>query len=82
MLEALEDFYWIGFNTKDKKEDWDGKLINTSFTPEKDSWIICFGGHPIVNGKTLSRFDYAQVSTGKNYDVTINDGYLALFTKN
>ena len=82
MLEALEDFYWIGFNTKDKGEDWDGKLINTSFTPDKDSWIICFDGHPIVNGKTLSRFDYAQVSTSKNYDVTINGGSLALFTKN
>ena len=32
MLEALEDFYWIGFNTKDKGEDWDGKLINTSLS--------------------------------------------------
>ncbi len=82
IFEATEDFYWIGFNTLDKNQDWDGKLIKDEvLVVEKESWIICFDGHPIVNNKELSRFDYAQVYPDKKYEIILNKGSLGLFTK-
>ena len=83
IFEATEDFYWIGFNTLDKDQDWDGKLITDDvLVVEKESWIICFDGHPIVNNKELSRFDYAQVYPDKQYEIILNKGVLGVFTKN
>ena len=83
MLEASEDFYWIGFNTLDKNQDWDGKLVkNSILTVQKESWMICFDGHPIVNDKKISTFDYAQIYPNKNYEINLNGGVLAVFTKN
>ena len=82
MLEASEDFYWIGFNTLDKDQDWNGKLVTDDITTfEKESWMICFDGHPIVNNKELSRFDYARLYPNKSYDINLNEGTLAAFTK-
>ena len=31
MMEALEDFYMIGFNTLNKNIDWDGEIKKESF---------------------------------------------------
>ena len=82
MMEMFEDFYWIGFNTLDKDQDWNGKLIKDDvLVVEKESWIICFDGHPIVNNKELSRFDYAQVYPDREYEIDISEGVLCLFTK-
>ena len=83
MLEASEDFYWIGFNTLDKNQDWDGKLVkNGILTVQKKSWMICFDGHPIVNDKKISTLDYAQIYPDKDYEINLNKGVLAVFTKN
>ena len=82
MFEVYEDFYWIGFNTLDKNQNWNGKLVTDDIlVVEKESWIICFDGHPIVNEKELSRFDYGKIYPDHEYSVDIKDGVLGLFTK-
>ena len=80
LLSAEEDFYMIGFNTLHKNIDWDGEIKKESFNGNNDSWLIIFDGSPIVNGKKMKRFDYAKLED-KFYDVTLNDGVIAVFTK-
>ena len=83
MIEAFEDFYWIGFNRLPNETcDWDGRLIKEDvLTVEKESWMICFDGQPIVNNKKLSRFDYTKVYPDREYKIDFNEGVLSLFTK-
>ena len=44
------------------------------------SYLICFDGKPVVNGKKMEKWDYASL-VNKIYEVELNDGILALFTK-
>jgi len=82
VFQSLEDFSMIGFNSLSKDEDWDGELITQSFSADRYSYLICFDGHPTVNGVELSRYDYSKLKIGKQYDVVVNDGdALALFSK-
>ena len=63
--------------------NWDGKLVkNGILTVQKKSWMICFDGHPIVNDKKISTLDYAQIYPDKDYEINLNKGVLAVFTKN
>ena len=75
-----EDFHIVGFNPLIPEHDWDGRLVTESFTGDYMSWLICFDGNPVVNGKKLSRWDYAKLET-KEYDIQINGGCLGLFTR-
>ena len=77
---ASEPYQMYGFNPLDIEIDWGAKLVDTSFTGDNDSWLICFKGNPIVNGVQLKTMDYAKLYV-KNYDVKINDGILGVFTK-
>ena len=82
LYEALEDFYVWGFNTF-PNEDWDARLLTDEVvTVDEDSVLICLDGRPIVNDISLRRFDYSELSTEKSYDVKLNDGVIALFTRN
>ena len=82
MYEALEDFYMFGFNIQNKDEDWHGRLLkDEAFKVENESVIICLDGNPFINNKRLVQFDYADLSTDKTYDVELNEGVVALFTK-
>ena len=69
-----------GFNTLNKNQDWDGKLINESFEGDDKSWLVCFDGRPVINGLELARMDYAKLEN-KHYDVDIKDGLVGVFTK-
>tara|TARA_B100001778_G_C18452385_1_gene567335 strand:+ start:394 stop:864 length:471 start_codon:yes stop_codon:yes gene_type:complete len=80
IYQALEDLYIIGFNPLKPEQDWDGELIKNSFTGNIKSYLICFDGKPVVNGKEMKKWDYASL-VNKTYEVEINDGILALFTK-
>ena len=81
MMEILEDFYMIGFNTLDKNQDWEGRLVTENILRvEKESQLICFDGNPIINGKELTRFDYSEIYPNKDYEIT-TEGVLGLFTK-
>ena len=80
ILQAHDDFYVAGFSPLDKNDDWDGKIIKESFHGNDYSWLICFGGNPIVNGKELKLFDYAKLRD-KEYDVNLNGGVIVMFTK-
>ena len=75
-----EDFHIVGFNPLKPEHDWDGRLVTESFTGDDMSWLICFDGNPVVNGKKLSRWDYAKLET-KEYDIQLNGGCLGLFTR-
>ena len=71
----------IGFNCLNKHDVWDARLVTESFENDKEStYLVCLDGSPIVNGKTLRRFDYSKLQS-KGYDVTINDGVIGVFTK-
>ena len=96
VYEFLEDTYVFGFNSyvqprSDSGEfdasvtgsDWTGKLIekNAKITVAKKSVLVCLDGSPVVNGKTLARYDYDELSTSKTYDIDLKtDGVLVLFT--
>ena len=75
-----EPFHMYGFNTSTKDIDWDGRIVTESFTGDDMSWLICFDGSPIINGKVLHRLDYAKLEQ-KSYNVEINDGLIGVFTR-
>ena len=81
IFESYEPFHIYGFNTLNKNQDWDGKLINESFEGDDKSWLICFDGEPIINGVTMKTMDYAKLCD-KDYKVVLNDAILGIFTKN
>ena len=95
VYEFLEDTHIFGFNrgvstdedgkrSEDSTIDWSGKLIekNEEITVAKKSILVCLDGSPVVNGKTLARYDYDELSTSKTYDIDLKtDGVLALFTQ-
>ena len=90
VFHAQEDFFLIGFNTKDKSQGWEGRLLTeteldvTSHKPEikyNRHFIICFDGKPVVNGKKLKRYDYSEVYPNKKYNIEYDLGVIGLFTK-
>ena len=81
IFESYEPFHIYGFNTLNKNQDWDGKLINESFEGDDKSWLICFKGEPTINGVTMKTMDYAKLCD-KDYKVVLNDAILGIFTKN
>ena len=80
IFESYEPFIQYGFNTLSYDHDWDGKLVKESFDGDDRSWLICFKGNPIINGKELRVMDYAKLEN-KHYDVTLNDAIVGVFTK-
>ena len=80
IFESFEPVKMYGFNTLDLQQDWDGKLVKESFDGDDRSWLICFKGNPIINGKELRVMDYAKLEN-KHYDVTLNDAIVGVFTK-
>ena len=90
IFEATEDFFTIGFNTLDKDQNWEGRLVKENETTldldyirelEKETFLICFDGKPIVNNKQMKRYDYARLDLSKDYTI-INNGVLGIFFKN
>ena len=69
-----------GLNSINKNVSWDGELKTKSFTGDSNSWLVVLDGKPIINGKSLERFDYAKLED-KFYDVTLNNGVIGVFTK-
>ena len=80
IFESYEPFHIYGFNTLNKNQDWDGKLIRKSFDGDDKSWLVCFDGRPVINGVELARMDYAKLEN-KYYDVDIKNGLVGVFTK-
>ena len=91
IFEATDDFFTVGFNTLDKDQNWEGRLVKENETIldldyirelEKETFLICFDGKPIVNNKQMKRYDYARIDLSKDYVVSLNNGTLGLFFKN
>tara|TARA_B100001057_G_scaffold300211_1_gene300352 strand:- start:605 stop:1075 length:471 start_codon:yes stop_codon:yes gene_type:complete len=80
IFQSDEPFIMYGFNTLDRDQMWDGKLVTESFRGNDCHRLVCFDGRPIINGVELERMDYAQLED-KDYDVQINDGIVGLFWK-
>jgi len=78
---SYEPFHMYGFNALDRNSDWEGEEIKESFTCKSKGYLICFDGHPVVNGKRLERLDYSLLKRGTFYNVDIKDGLLAFFYK-
>ena len=58
-------------------------LIFESYEPfdgDDRSWLICFKGNPIINGKELKIMDYAKLEN-KFYDVNLNNAIVGVFKK-
>ena len=77
MSFASEDFFIIGFNTYDKYQKWDARLISDRETELNlrsvydtiepftgRTFILCLDGKPQINGKRLKRYDYSEVIFG------------------
>ena len=80
IFESYEPFHIYGFNTLNKNQDWDGKLVNESFEGDDKSWLVCFDGRPVINDVELSRMDYAKLEN-KHYNVISNNSIVGVFTK-
>ena len=81
IFESYEPFHIYGFNTLNKNQDWDGKLIRKSFDGDDKSWLVCFDGRPVINGVELARMDYAKLEN-KWYDINNeDDAIICVFTK-
>jgi len=86
IFEALEDFYLIGFNTNNKDEKWDGKIIKNldsqTISVEKKSIIINFSGLFQISGKEFKKYDYTELIPEKDYSITTKENtVIALFWK-
>ena len=78
----LEKTSMWGFNTLKDGEDWDGRLLNQDFLKvNQQSVLVCLDGNPIVNDVKLRKYDYDELTIGKDYNIMLNSGVLALFTK-
>ena len=76
IFEALENFYIIGFNTLDKNIKWKAQILNcdaVSFQSQYEkTYLICFNGKPIVDGKKFKRYDYACLDIDKQYKLELS----------
>ena len=88
---AEEDFHLVGFNTLEKGQNWEGRLVKNDETTldlnyikqlRKPSFLVCFDGKPLVNGRVMKRYQYSQLDNDRQYDVELNEGVLGLFYKN
>tara|TARA_B100000287_G_scaffold305387_1_gene288627 strand:- start:574 stop:1074 length:501 start_codon:yes stop_codon:yes gene_type:complete len=91
IFHSQEDFHLVGFNTLEKGQNWEGRLIKSDEEVldlhvirelHKISFLVCFDGKPIVNDKTMKRYEYARLDVSKEYKVNLNGGALGLFYKN
>ena len=80
IFHSHEPFTMYGFNTLDKRQLWDAKIVTESFRGNDEGRLVCFDGRPVINGVELERMDYAKLQH-KDYDVQINDGLVGLFWK-
>ena len=94
MSYASEDFFIIGFNTYDKYQKWDARLISNRETELNlrsiydtvepftgRTFILCLDGKPVINGKRLKRYDYSEVFFGNSYNIDLDGGVLGLFVQ-
>lgn len=81
IYDFVEDTSMWGFNTLKDTDDWNGELVNKTFTAKGISVLVCIDGNPVVNNIKLSRNDYDELTEGKTYNIIPNTGILALFTK-
>ena len=82
VFHFVENTSMWGFNTLNDDDDWDGKLVvEDKIKVDSESVLICLDGHPIVNDIELKKYDYDELLIGKEYDILLNSGVLALFTK-
>ena len=89
-FHSLEDFHLIGFNAIEKGHSWEGRLItddekNIDLSLMKNlgasTFIVCFDGSPIVNNKSLKRYEFSRLNLNKSYEINLNDGALGIFYK-
>ena len=45
------------------------------------TFIVCFDGSPIVNNKSLKRYEFSRLNLNKSYEINLNDGALGIFYK-
>ena len=69
-----------GFNSLNRDQDWDARIIRDSFDATIKDWLVCFKGMAVVNGKPMKKLDYAKLDE-KHYDVYADNSLLVLFTK-
>ena len=82
IFHFLEDTSMWGFNKMSDYDDWDGKLVDDDkIKVDSESVLVCLDGNPIVNNIELKKYDFDELSIGKEYDIMLNNGVLALFTR-
>ena len=88
IFHSQEDFHLVGFNTLEKGQNWEGRLVKSEETvidldkSYRQTFLVCFNGKPIVNGKTMKRYEYARLDLNKQYNINLDGGVLGIFYKN
>lgn len=90
-FHSMEDFHLVGFNTLDKNQNWEGRLIESHESKldlklvrdlRRPTFLVCLNGKPIVNSKIMKRYEFAQLDIFREYSVELGEGVLGLFYKN
>tara|TARA_R100001510_G_scaffold22258_1_gene19483 strand:+ start:286 stop:798 length:513 start_codon:yes stop_codon:yes gene_type:complete len=93
-FHSLENFYLIGFNSIEKNERWDGRLIekhektldlhrlyDNPLPVNYKCFVVCLNGNPLVNGRKFKRYEYSEVIYPNDYQIELNDGVLGFFVR-
>ena len=88
IFHSLEDFHLVGFNTLEKGQNWEGRLVKSEETVLDlnrsyiQTFLVCFNGKPVVNDKIMKRYEYARLDLNKQYNINLDGGVLGIFCKN
>jgi hypothetical protein len=80
--ELNENTRIIFFNSWNKNDNWEGRLIETGTvsSTQKYAAIVCLEGSCTIDGKEIRELEYADLNPNKEYSVNISeDSYVGLF---
>ena len=91
IFHSQEDFHLVGFNTLEKDQNWEGRLVKSDENIldlyvirelNRKGFLVCLDGKPIINNKTMKRYEYSSLDLSKEYRINLNGGALGLFYMN
>jgi len=80
--ESDENTRAISFNSWNKNDKWEGRLIETGTVSSTQRYaaIVCLEGSCTVDGKEIQELEYANLKPNKEYSINISeDSYVGLF---
>ena len=91
IFHSQEDFHLVGFNTLEKDQNWEGRLVKSDENIldlyvirelNRKGFLVCLDGKPIINDKIMKRYEYSSLDVSKEYKINLNGGALGFFYMN